>query len=103
MIIATMMAAFLPIDLYRYATIIINGMTLTSSSPNSWIMERIINIKGEPFTELFVWAGIPSAMPIKFDSMPNTNMSITQIITIIMSLGPYNLGFKHSYHCLINL
>ena len=87
MINATMIAAFLPIDLYRYAVIIINGMNLTSSSPKSWIIARIININGAPFTELFVWNVIPSAAPMKFASISNTNMSINPIITIIMSLG----------------
>ena len=87
MIIATMMAAFLPIDLYKYATVITNGTNLISSSPNIWINARIININGEPFTALSVWRGIPSAAPIKLDRCPNIIMSIKPIITIIMSLG----------------
>ncbi len=86
MIIATMMAAFLPIDLYRYAVMIINGMNLISSSPSNWITAHIINT-GEPFIALSVKLAIPNALPIVFAIIATTSMSVKPIITTIMSLG----------------
>ena len=87
MIIAAMMAAFLPIDLYRYATMIINGMNLISSSPGNWIRAHIITTKGEPFIAWGVMLAIPSAPPIIFAIIVTVSMSMKPIITIIMSLG----------------
>ena len=62
-------------------------MNLINSSPSICIVARIINIEDGPLTALSVTIAIPSALPIKFDSIPNTNMSIKPIITIIMSIG----------------
>ena len=87
MIIATMIAAFLPIDLYRYATMIINGMNLISSSPSNWITAHIINTECEPFTALSVSLAIPSALPILFAITESISMSIKPVITIRMSPG----------------
>lgn len=87
---ATIIAAFLPIDLYKYAVAIINGRNLISSSPHNCITKRIIIENSEPFTALSVSTGTPNKEIKVLPITPNTTIIIKPIITIKISLG---LGF----------
>jgi len=89
-IIAAIIAAFLPIDLYKYAVIIINGINLISSSPNNCIIKRMAIERGEPFIALSVSAGNPNTEII----IPVINSSIIiSIKPIIITKISLSLGF----------